>query len=53
MKAAFLLADGSWFYLELQVLASVIPLKEDAALSSALVKALQGRLVLLHLLHHL
>lgn len=53
VKAAFLLADGSWFYLELQVLASVIPLKQDAALSSALVEALQGRLVLLHLLHHL
>lgn len=47
---------GSWstcFYLELQVLAPVVPLKQDAALSFALVEALQSRLVLLHLLHHL
>lgn len=47
------MANGSCFYLELKVLASVIPLKQDAALSSALVEASQGRLVLLHLLHHL
>lgn len=47
---------GSWStcsYLQLQVLAPVIPLKQDAALSFALVEALQRRLVLLHLLHHL
>lgn len=50
---SFLLADGSWFYLELQVLTFVVPLKQDTALSSALVEALQGRLVLLHLLHNL
>lgn len=35
------------------MLAPVIPLKQDAALSPALVEALQCRLVLLHLLHHL
>lgn len=44
---------GSWVYLELQVLTFVVPLKQDTALSSALVEALQGRLVLLHLLHYL
>lgn len=40
-------------YLELQVLAAVVPLKQDAALSSAPVEAPQGRLVALHLLQHL
>lgn len=40
-------------YLELQVLAPVVPLKQDAALSPALVEAPQGRLVLVHLLQHL
>lgn len=35
------------------MLAPVIPLKEHTALSFALVKAPQGRLVFLHLLHHL
>lgn len=50
---SFLLADGSSVYLELQVLTFVVPLKQNTALSSALVEALQGRLVLLHLLHYL
>lgn len=38
--------------LELQVLTFVIPLKQNTALSPALVEALQSRLVLLHLLHY-
>ena len=40
-------------YLQLQVLAPVVPLEQNTALSFALVEALQGRLVLLHLHHHL
>lgn len=45
----------SWscFYLQLQMLAPVVPLKQHTALSFALVELPQGWLVLLHLLHHL
>lgn len=39
-------------HLQLQMLAPVVPLKQDAALSFALVEVPEGRLVLLHLLHH-
>lgn len=41
------------FYLQLKMLTSVVPLKQHTALSFAFEEAPQGRLVLLHFLHHL
>lgn len=45
--------EGDGDHLQLEVLAPVVPLEQDAALPPAAVEAAQGRLVLLHLLQHL